>query len=260
MSSFIDIHCHLDFEGLYEQLEGVVSRARDAGVRVMVTAGVDYDTNRKVLEMSAKYEEVKAALGWYPPDAWHKESSDGSEFVFDWKKFEEELSFIRSHADKIVGIGEVGMDFKDGKDREMQLKVFGAFIDLSLELDKALVIHSRKAEEDVLTLLEEKNAKKVLMHCFGGKKRLIRKGVELGYSFSIPTNVVRSEQTQMLCDMVPLDQLFAETDAPFLSPFRDQRNEPAFVVEGYKKIAEIKKMTLEDLKNQVFMNYQRLFM
>ena len=98
------------------------------------------------------------------------------------------------------------------------------------------------------------------MHCFCGKKNLIERAAKLKYYFSVPTNVVRAENIQNIVKMVPLSRLFAETDSPFLSPFKEKTNEPAFIIESYKKIAEIKQMTLEEVKNNLFMNYQKLFL
>jgi TatD DNase family protein len=97
------------------------------------------------------------------------------------------------------------------------------------------------------------------MHCFSGNKKLITQGCELGYYFSIPPNIVKLQHFQTLVEMVPLTQLLTETDAPWLSPFPDQRNEPAFVFETIKKIAEIKKSSAEKIAEQIWQNYEKVF-
>jgi TatD DNase family protein len=109
-------------------------------------------------------------------------------------------------------------------------------------------------------MLESSNAKKPILHCFCGRKHLIKRAADNGWSFSIPTNVVNAEHFQNMAREVHISQLFTETDSPYLSPFRGKRNEPAFVIEAVKKIAEIKGMTVEDTANNIFMNYQNMFM
>jgi TatD DNase family protein len=259
MAPFIDVHCHLDFPEIYPGADKVIERAKQAGVSIIISNGVDPKTNRLTLELAKKYDIVKPALGFYPPDAWHKEIKSPVEFKFDFKAFEEEIDFIRKNKNKIAAIGEIGLDYKDGADKELQKRIFTSLIHLAKELDKPVIVHSRKAEEDVITILEQEKAKKVILHCFCGKKNLIEKASELGYYFSIPTNVVRAENIQGIVKSVSINQLFAETDSPFLSPFREKMNEPSFVVESYKKIAEIKGLNLEEVKNIIFRNWQRVF-
>ncbi len=259
MIPFIDIHAHLDFQQIYPILDEVIKNAKKVDVRIILTNGVDPKTNRLSLEMAEKYDIIKPCLGFYPPDAWHSESCEGKEFSFNKKEFEEELEFIKKNKDKIAAIGEIGMDYKDGEDKALQKEVFTKLIRLAKEIDKPIIVHSRKAEEDVIDILEKEQANKVIMHCFCGKKKLIERAAKLKYYFSIPANVVRAENIQGIVKTVPLDHLFAETDSPFLSPFREKQNEPAFVIESYKKIAEIKQITLEEVKNILFMNWQRLF-
>jgi len=256
MVSFIDIHSHLDFPQIYPKIDEIIKNAEQADVKIILTNGVDKNTNRVSLEIAKKYPIVKSCLGFYPPDAWHHELNE-SNFEFDWKGFEQELEFIRKNKKKIAAIGEIGMDYKNGKDKALQERVFSSLINLAKELDKPIIVHSRQAESDVINILELEKADKVILHCFCGKKDLIEKAIKLGFYFSIPTNVVRAENIQHIVEKAPLSQLFAETDAPFLSPFKEKINEPAFVVESYKKIAEIKKMTIEEVKNNIFMNYQR---
>ncbi|MBR9699123.1 TatD family hydrolase [Candidatus Woesearchaeota archaeon] len=251
MVPLIDIHCHLDFPELYEQIEEVIKKAQKAQVEIILTNGIDPKTNRIALELAEKYGSVESALGFYPPDYSRK--------AFNEEEFSDELAFISKNKDKIAAIGEIGMDYKNVKDKELQKMIFTKLVKLAKNIDKPMLIHSRKAEEDVIDILEKEGAKKVIMHCFSGKKKLIERASDLGYYFSIPTAVVKSEQFQETIKIVPINQLFAETDAPFLSPFKDKRNEPAFIVESYKKIAEIKNMTLEEVRNNIFMNWQGLF-
>jgi len=259
MTIFVDVHAHIDHELFKTDFDAMIDRARQAGLKVIVANGVDPSTNRVVLELAKKYDIVKPALGIYPPDALETEVKQDM-YPVDLKEYDldEELEFI-SKADPIA-LGEVGLDYKYGKDKLHQKKVFQGFIDLAEKMDIPLLIHSRKAEADVVEMLESSNAKKVVLHCFSGRHHLVRRAAGHGWSFSIPTNVVRSQHFQTVIDIVHMSQLLTETDSPYLTPFRDQRNEPAFVVESLKKIAEIKGMTVEDTANNVFMNYQKMFL
>ncbi|MBU0615569.1 MAG: TatD family hydrolase [Nanoarchaeota archaeon] len=256
---YIDIHCHLDHPEFKDRLEKVIQDAKKAGVKLILTNGINPETNRITLELAKKYDIVKPALGIYPINQLKKEIEEGNyplkPNVFD---VDEEIKYIEKNKDKILAIGECGLDGLDAGSMEDQKKVFQKLINLAEKIKRPLIVHSRKAEADVIEVLEHSKAK-VLLHCFSGKKSLIKKAAELGYSFSIPTNVVRAQNFQDLIKMVDINQLFAETDSPYLSPFKDKRNEPAFIVESYKKIAEIKGMTLEDTKNNIWMNYQKLF-
>jgi TatD DNase family protein len=98
------------------------------------------------------------------------------------------------------------------------------------------------------------------MHCFTARKHVVKRAYDLGYSFSIPPVIVRLQQFQEMAETVDINHIFTETDAPFLSPFKEKRNEPAFVVETIKKIAEIKKMDIKEVENNIWMNYQRMFL
>ncbi|MBU2561624.1 MAG: TatD family hydrolase [Nanoarchaeota archaeon] len=257
MVLLVDVHAHLDL--FKDDLDGVIARAKAAGVKVIIANGVDSQTNRVVLDLAKKYDIVKPALGIYPPDALQQEVDVG-DYPIQLKPYDvdEELAFIEKS--EPVALGEVGLDYKTGKDIAGQKELFQKFIDLSKKLDIPLIVHSRKAEQVVIDMLDASGAKKVVLHCFSGKKSLIKRAAGKGWSFSIPTNVVRSEHFQNMINMVHISQLLTETDAPLLSPFPGQRNEPAFVLESLKKIAELKGLTVEDAANAVFQNYQNLFL
>ncbi|MBW2988861.1 TatD family hydrolase [Candidatus Woesearchaeota archaeon] len=255
MPLFIDVHCHLDFEGLIERLDSVIKNARNAGLKTIVTSGITPETNRKALEIASKYPDiVKPSLGLYPIDALSREGQDKNLDV------DKELEFWNKNKGRFISIGEVGLDYKNGKDKKMQKEVFEKVLDTAKKLKKPVIIHSRKAELDAIGILESSGIKKVVMHCFSGRKHLIKKAYDLGYSFSVPTNVVRLQQFQEMVREIDINRLFCETDSPFLSPFREKRNEPAFVAESYKKIAEIKGMDLEEVEKNIWMNFERVFL
>jgi TatD DNase family protein len=256
-SLFIDIHSHLDHP-LIKDLDDMVAKAKAAGIRHIITNGVDPKTNRISLELSKKYDIVECALGLYPRDALKKEVEGtkwdvGKDFDVDT-----EINFIRAHKNGIVAISEIGLDGVNGVSPS-QIEDFSKMLELAKELDKPVVIHSRKAEEQCIELLKSHAMKKVVMHCFCGKKRLVKEIMDNNWSITIPTSIVRAQQFQDIAKIVPITQLFCETDTPYLSPIKGQWNEPTNVIESYKKIAEIKGMELFEVGQNIYMNYQRLF-
>jgi len=247
----VDVHSHLDYPDLYDRLDEIIANAKKVGVKAVLASGVDPESNKKVLEISKKYDIVEASLGLYPMDA-HKEPA-----TFD---VEEELQFLRDHKDEFIAVGEIGLDLHHGKDIVKQKEVFRKVLGVAKELDKPVIIHSRKAEVEALDILEESGMKKVVMHSFITRKSNIKRAYELGFYFSIPPAIVNIPQFQEIVKMVDVNHLLTETDAPFLGPYKDKPNEPAFVVETIKKIAEIKGMDEEEVQNNIWMNYQKLFL
>lgn len=246
---YIDVHAHIDHP-LIKDTAALVARARAQGVLVIINNGLDPASNRSGLELAKRYPEVKAAIGIYPLDAETLSDED----------IASTFALIREL--RPIAIGEVGLDASErAQGFARQERVFTDVIRLAKELGVPLIIHSRKAEARVLELLEQEGAKKVLLHCFCGRKQLIRKARELGYYLSVPANVVRSGHFQLLVREVPITQLFTETDTPFLGPDKDASfNEPANIPLAVRKIAEIKGMDEEEVKKHIFFNYQRLFL
>lgn len=248
---FIDVHCHLDyFEN--KELDGIIEECRKKGVKCILTNGVNVPNNKKVLEICGKYDEVRACLGIYPIDA--LKLSD--------KEIDAEIEFIRKNKDRVYGIGEVGMDFKESeneKDWKKQEKTFRKFIKLSNELKIPVTVHSRKAEEKCIEVLEEEKANKVVMHCFSGKLKLIQRILKNGWLLSIPTAVKNSQHFQEVIKLAPIDNLLCETDSPYLHPDKEFPNTPPNVIESYKKIAEIKKASLKEAERKIEDNFKRLF-
>ncbi len=259
---YIDIHAHLDSCFFTErEIEQCIQNAHHANVGIIIANGIHKDTNRQVLALAKKHPEVKAALGIYPYEAL-LDDADAGHYTKEAVSFniDHEIAFIKAHKKEIVALGEVGIDRKNEHKTNRQVEIFEKFIELSKEINKPLIVHSRKAEEEIISLLEQHNAKKVIMHCFSGKKSVWQKIKDNKWYCSIPTNCVKSEYFQQLIAFMPITQLFAETDSPFLSPFKDKRNEPAFVVETYKIIAQIKKMELKEVENCLWKNYQDIFL
>jgi TatD DNase family protein len=257
---YIDLHCHLDHYLFENDLKGVITNAKSAGVGRIVVSGVSPASNRFALLLAKNYiNTVRASIGLYPIDALEKDLQNmpGHKGLLSFS-IDGELEYIKKNKQRICALGEIGLDYKDGEKKEEQKHLFRKLLDLAAKMKKPVIIHSRKAEADVLEILGEYKLQ-VILHCFSGSKKLVEQAAAAGYYFTIPTHVVRSQQFQEIALKVPLSQLFCETDSPYLSPFPQQRNEPAFVVESYKKIAELKGMQLEEVKNIIHMNYKRVF-
>ena len=261
----VDVHCHLNHEHFKDRLDRTIKNAKKAGVKRIVISGVNSEANREVLKLCEKYPDIlRASLGIYPIDALGlSEGETGLPRQTGKINLDEEFKFIEKNHDKIVSIGEIGMDFHWDKDyHAKQEENFRKIIRFAIKINKPIVIHSRKAEKECIDVLEEEIKNKEIevdMHCFSGNKKLIKCAAELGHNFSIPPCIVKQQHFQMLVEIVPLTQLLTETDAPWLSPFPDKRNEPAFVVESIKKIAEIKGLSEKEVADQIWKNYERVF-
>ena len=274
MSLLVDVHAHLDHPLLVNKIDEIVKRAENAGLKHIITNGINPETNRKCLELSRKYDIVKCAMGLYPRNALKKEIESG-EYQLEAAEFDvdEEIDFIKKNKDDITAISEVGLDFVNGEDKQ-QIEDFEKMINLAEELKKPIIVHSRKAEQKCIEILESSKLKKIVMHCFTGKKSLVKRISDNGWFLTAPTIIVRSQQFQDIARNVPLSQLFCETDSPYLSPYKGVKpehaqmrafshathwNEPAFIVESYNKIAEIKGLDINEVINNIYMNWQSIF-
>lgn len=262
----VDVHCHLNHKQFANDLDAVIDRAKKAGVVRIICAGVNPPTNREVLELAKKYPDIiRCSLGAYPIDALNIQLFSPDEmglsrtenFVLD-----DELEFIKKNKEGIVAVGEAGLDYKwdEPKKRiQEQKENFLKVIELCEKIKKPLVVHSRRAEADCLALLESSTLKAVDLHCFEGNKKLIKKAVDLGYSFSIPPVIQKLQHFETLVTEAPITQLLTETDAPWLSGKAGERNEPANVLLTVRRIATLKGFTDEETANSILLNYKRLF-
>lgn len=246
---FIDIHSHLES---CENIPGIIEKCSEKKI-VIVTCGTDYKSNRRTLELKKKYPEIEICLGVYPLKS--LEMSD--------KEIESEIRFIRENRDKIFGIGEVGLDLHitgDDESFEKQKRVLGRFVELAKELDKVIIIHSRDAEKETVEFLENFKYEKILMHCFSGSMKLVKRIIENGWRLSIPSSVKYNEHFQKVVEITPMENLFCETDSPFLHPDRLEgtQNNSVNVLESYKKIAKIKGLSLKDAEKVIWSSFEEL--
>jgi len=277
---YVDVHCHLDEEVLAKDLDKIMFECKDKNVVAVITHGTSPKSNRDTLKIAKKYGIVKAALGIYPIEAIQKEGYDAKkQFLQEYgvnaltekrindefeKRFmsliAKEIDFIRQNKDKIVAIGEVGLDLYWTDSLRFQKYVFERMIELSLELNLPIVVHCRNAEQQVFDILQKKKAKKVVIHCYGGPLDIAQKMIDAGYYFTIPANVVRSKKVQKLVELLDISRIMTETDSPCLAPDPKKTNYPYNVIYSVKKIAELKGLTIDETKNIIYMNYQKLFL
>jgi TatD DNase family protein len=247
----IDAHCHLDDEQFAGDLDAVIARAQDAGVTAIITAGVDVASSRRVVALAEKYEIVYAVVGIHPQ---HADTSNN-----------ETLATIRELAShhKVVGIGEIGLDFywTNNPPRETQIKNFVAHLELAAELGKPVVIHNRNADEALMEILRQRKTSHGILHCFSGELSMAREAIDLGYLISFAGNVTfkNASQLQEIARALPLEKIVVETDAPYLSPVRGKRNEPANVARVAEKIAEQKNIDSSVVTQNITRNSARLF-
>jgi len=251
----IDSHCHLDFESLAADIDGVLARAEAAGVTGMVTISTYVDKFSTYAAIAERYENVWCSVGTHPHHAdeeLHIQTED--------------LVRISAHP-RCVAIGEAGLDyFYDNAPREAQATGLRRHIAASRITGLPLVIHSRAADDDMAAILEEEagqGAFPFVLHCFTAGQDLARRALALGgyISFSGIITFKNAEEIREVAKFVPADRYLVETDAPYLAPIphRGQSNEPSFVRHTAEKLAEVRGISLEALGAETTANFARLF-
>jgi TatD DNase family protein len=251
----VDSHCHLDFPDFAPDLDSIVARAAEAGIGRMVTISTRVRRLGELLAIAEKYDNVYCSVGTHPH---HADEEDGISA--------DELVALTQHP-KIVALGEAGLDyFYDNGSPEAQARGFRAHLAAARATGLPLVVHTREADEDCGRILEEEAAKgafRAVLHCYTGGRELALKAIGLGLSISF-TGILtfkKSEALRALAAELPADRIMVETDAPYLAPgkFRGKRNEPAYVVEVARVLAETRGVSLEEIARQTTENFFRLF-
>lgn len=250
-----DTHAHLHFPELAADLDGVLERARAAGVVGMVTIGTDRETNPAAVALAERLVDVHATVGIHPHDAALATEAD----------FEAMERLARESA-KVVALGEMGLDFfRNLSPRDAQETVFRRQLALARRLHKPVVIHCRDAYPETLAILAEERVGEVdgVMHCFSADVEVARRCLDLGLSISLagPVTYKNARALPEVARFVPADRLVVETDCPFLPPHphRGQRNEPAWVAITAARVAELRGVTPEALGETTTENARRLF-
>lgn len=258
---FIDTHCHLSFPEFKNEAPAVIGRAHEAGVGRFINVGIDADSSKRALDLARRYPEVYAAIGLHP----HSALDLSIEIQTD-------IANLLDH-EKAVAIGEIGLDyyylkrssrFAHYPKREEQIFCFEQMLDLAMEKKKPVIIHTREAEADTLAILKGYNGSiRGVVHSFSGDYQFAEKILNLGLAISF-TGIVtfkNAVDVQEAVKKIPVGSIMIETDAPYLAPepYRGKRNEPAYVVEIAKKIAELKNLSLAEVERETTKKAMKLF-
>lgn len=288
----IDVHCHLQFQKFEEDYDRVIQDAFAEGVTKIINTGTQLSSSRKAVEFADKYENLYAIVGVHPhhadkiqtnpeivensepkPD---EDALSKSEDLGDKDYWLKELEKITKHP-KVIGIGEIGMDYFSYKsngivDPKIQQEIFEAQIELAHKADLPLQIHNRHAGEDVIKILKAKKhllkSEPGMFHCFAGTREVLNDALDLGFAIGFDGNstykgLAPGETVELseLAKLTPLDRIVIETDAPYLPPVphRGKRNEPKYAILTAKHIAELKGVSFETLVEQTDKNVYTIF-
>lgn len=250
----IDSHCHLDFDALSSDLDGVLSRARENGVVGCVTISTRIRKFETIRSITSR-DNVWCSVGTHPHNA-HEELDITADEIVALSDFE-----------KCIAIGEAGLDYHyDTTPRDAQAQGFRTHIEAARITGLPLVIHARQADDDMIAILEEETGKGAfpfVLHCFTSRKELAKRGLELGgyISFSGIVTFRNAQDIQDIAREIPSDRYLVETDAPYLAPVphRGKSNEPGFVRHTAEKVAELRGISLEQAAEETTANFLRLF-
>ena len=294
--NYFDAHTHPHFAAFKDDYRDTIRRALDAGVG-MILVGTQKDTSRRSVDVAHEFEEepVYATVGLHPvhtAKSYHDEHELGGgaaaeAFTSRGEEFDYEYYKQLAEDPKIVAIGECGLDYyrmEQGADRELQISkqksAFTQQIELAIEVQKPLMIHCREtpslsrgrnAFSDLIEMLQPTtyNLQPSVVHFFTGSLDDARALLDLGFSFTFggvttfpPKAGRHAGDYDEVIQMIPLDRILSETDAPYVAPvpYRGKRNEPAYVIEVIKKLAEIKKIGVEEMAGQIIRNARRIFL
>jgi len=253
MVRVIDSHVHLDARQFTGEIDEIIRRAREAGVEKMIQIGCDLESSEFAIELSRKNESIFPAIGFHPSDLQNFDQNE-----------EQWLTLVADPA--VVAIGEIGLDYHwDHFPHEEQKRIFLRQIDAAKQFHKPIIVHDREAHGDMMDILrkEAKYLRGGVMHCFSGSWEMAKLCLQWGFyiSFAGPLTFPKSNKLKEIASLVPLDRVLIETDCPYLAPqaYRGKRNEPAYVVEQAKAIAEIRQISVEEAANQTRINTETLF-
>tara|TARA_B100001063_G_scaffold196543_1_gene188516 strand:- start:888 stop:1655 length:768 start_codon:yes stop_codon:yes gene_type:complete len=250
----IDSHCHLDHEPLFSNLDKVIKRSKDVGIKKLLTISTSCESFLRIKEIVKRDEIIYGTIGIHPHET--KDNSINSDFIV--KNLNEN--------EKIIGVGETGLDFfYNNSEKKKQIDSFHIHIEASLKKDVPLIIHSRNAEKETFDILNDYKDQnlKILMHCFTGSQKFAEKLLKLEAYFSASGIITFKNATdlQKTFAQLPLDKILIETDSPFLAPVpnRGKKNEPSFIDFTASKLAEIKNISKKDLIKKTTDNFNKLF-
>ena len=251
-----DSHCHLDYPKLYDQLDDIVKRAEYNQVKYLLTICTTLESFERIKLIITKYKNIYGTFGIHPHES-EKYPQVDSKFILN----------IKNKHNKIIGIGETGLDFYyNYSDKKIQKKIFIEHISAASQLNIPIIVHSRNAEVDTYDILrsESKNSNlKVLIHCFTGSKNFAKKLIDLNFYISV-SGIITFKKSNELADTIstiPMENLLVETDSPYLAPipYRGKDNEPSYIIHTVEKLSQIKKLSNESIMTNTTNNFMNLF-
>ncbi len=244
-----DSHAHLGDKQFAGDLHQVITRAGDNGVTHILNVGYDLEASRASVALAETHDNVFAAVGVHPHDA-----------VTVSRETLDELKSL-AESKKVVALGEMGLDYyRNLSPKAVQQQAFSDQINLARELHLPIIVHDREAHRETVDMLKSEGAEKVggILHCFSGSWQMAKQCLEMGFYISLagPVTFKNTHRPLEIAKMAPVDRLLVETDCPYLAPEpkRGKRNEPAYVRYIAEKIAEIKRISLEELAFITFNN------
>lgn len=250
-----DSHCHLNDPELYKDLDNIISNALNNNVKKMLVIGYDKESSFLAAKLAHKYNFIYAAVGFHPV-----EIDDVSE-----DDFLQVMSLIDK--DKVVAVGEIGLDYhwvKDEAKQEKQKEYFIKQIQYADKLDVPIVIHNRESTKDCLEIIKQHTPRrKGVMHCFSSSVEIAKEFIDLGFyiSFGGPLTFTNAKQPKEVARAIDLKHVLVETDCPYLTPhpYRGKRNEPAYISLVIKQLAEIKNIDIKEVEDITYNNTCKLF-
>ncbi|XP_044185510.1 putative deoxyribonuclease tatdn3 [Thunnus albacares] len=258
---FVDCHCHVSAREFEEDLEDVIQRTREVGVKTLVAVTEEVREFDRVLQLQERYPDLVApCFGLHPLQA-----GGGSEQrSVKLQDLDAALPMFYKHRERLIAIGEIGLDFTPWcapteQDRDDQMKVFIKQLDIAKELDLPVNVHSRSAAKVTIATMREQGIGRALLHNFAGKPSVALEGVKAGFFFSFPPAVCRNQQRDKLIKQIPLEHICLETDSPALGLDKHVRNEPCNIVLSCQRIADVKGLSPQTVRLVTAQNAYRLF-
>jgi len=253
----IDSHCHLTYEPMVSDIPKVLDLCNQNQISKILTIGTNLETSKKSIQIAEAYKNIFCTIGLHPNET-EREAIN----------FTEIINLARS-SKKIIGIGETGLDFFYNKEKEksaIQIDMFEKHIELAQKTHKPVIVHTRSADKETLEVIKNiKNSREIdfVIHCFTGNSNFCHKLLDLGCYISF-SGIITFNKVEEICkavEIVPLDKLLVETDSPYLSPvpFRGKKNFPSNVKFVAEKIAQIKKVSFEEIALRTSKNFNNIF-
>ena len=255
---FIDSHCHLDFKDYDGDIAPVIARAQSQGVQKFLNICTTLDEADTIVATAQNNPDVYASVGIHPHEAEDTLNRVTPGDMHAWL-------VKHSQSDKVIALGETGLDYYyDNSPRDLQQQLFQIHMNVAVETGLPLIIHTRSANEDTIALLKAHQGKiRGVIHCFSETQWLADQALALGFYISVSgiATFPKSQEIRDILKTVPLDRLLVETDAPFLAPppYRGKRNEPAYMIETAKVLADLKGVSLDQLAQATTENFYTLF-